>query len=44
MPGRSAIVLRRGPALVVGTTADKYFAVTLADPATPAALLGALTR
>lgn len=43
MPGRSAIVLRRGPALVVGTTADTYFAVTLADPETPAALLASLT-
>lgn len=43
MPGRSAIVLRRGPALVIGTTADKYFAVTLDDPETPAVLLATLT-
>lgn len=43
MPGRSAIVLRSGPGLVVTTTADTQFAVSLADPETPAALLAALS-
>ncbi|MDR5699212.1 SdpI family protein [Agromyces aerolatus] len=42
MPGRSAIVLRTGPGLVVTTTSDTQFAVSLADPQTPAALLDAL--
>ncbi|ACQ78373.1 conserved hypothetical protein [Beutenbergia cavernae DSM 12333] len=39
MPGRTAFVLRRGPALVVDRRDGRQFAVTLDDPATPAALL-----
>lgn len=42
MPGRSALVLRSGPGLVVQTTDGHTFAVTLPDPKTPAALLNAL--
>ncbi|GAA3381752.1 hypothetical protein [Cryptosporangium minutisporangium] len=42
MPGRSAIVLRHGPGLVVTTTNGKRFAVTLDDPHEPAALLETL--
>lgn len=39
MPGRSAIILRRGPGLVVTRRNDKQFAVTLDRPEEPAALL-----
>jgi len=35
MPGRSAIVLRSGPGLVVTTTSGTQFAISLADPQTP---------
>lgn len=42
MPGRSAVVLRSGPGLVVTTTSDKLFAITLDDPERPAALLQTL--
>ncbi|MCO8274975.1 DUF1648 domain-containing protein [Actinoplanes sp. TRM 88003] len=41
-PGRSALVLRRGPGLVVHQTNGRRFAITLDDPRTPAALLTAL--
>ncbi|WP_249998106.1 DUF1648 domain-containing protein [Actinoplanes sp. M2I2] len=41
-PGRAALVLRRGPGLVVHRTDGRRFAVTLDDPRTPAALLSAL--
>ena len=39
MPGRSALVLRAGPGLVVELTDGRRFAVTVDDPDTPAALL-----
>lgn len=42
MPGRSAVVLRSGPGLVVTSTSGKQFAITLDDPEQPAALLQAL--
>jgi hypothetical protein len=42
MPGRSALVLRRGPGLIVTTKGRKQFAVTLDDPEVPAALLATL--
>ncbi|WP_104081670.1 hypothetical protein [Cryobacterium sp. Y11] len=42
MPGRSAIILRKGPGLVVTTRNDKQFAISLDDPETPAALLATL--
>jgi hypothetical protein len=42
MPGRSAVVLRSGPGLVVTTTSGKQFAITIDDPEEPAALLQAL--
>jgi MFS family permease len=41
-PGRSALVLRRGPGLVLHQTDGRRFAVTLDDPQTPAGLLTAL--
>jgi hypothetical protein len=41
-PGRSALVLRRGPGLVVYLTSGHRLAITMDDPRTPAALLGAL--
>ncbi|WP_250030742.1 DUF1648 domain-containing protein [Paractinoplanes maris] len=41
-PGRAALVLRRGPGLVLHLTDGRRFAVTLDDPGTPAALLTAL--
>ncbi|WP_308798835.1 hypothetical protein [Agromyces silvae] len=41
--GRSAIILRGGPGLVVTTTSGSQFALTLDDPETPAALLSALS-
>lgn len=41
-PGRSALILKRGPGLVVTSTQAKQFAVTLPDPHTPAALLATL--
>jgi hypothetical protein len=43
MSGRSAIVLRKGPALVVNLTNGKQFALTLDEPETPAALLSLLS-
>lgn len=43
-PGRSALVLRSGPGLVVERTDGTRFAVTLDDPGTPAALLNTLAR
>ncbi len=42
-PGRSALVLRGGPALVVTSTDGRRFAATVKDPATPAGLLNGLT-
>ncbi|MEU8243532.1 DUF1648 domain-containing protein [Actinoplanes missouriensis] len=42
MPGRSALVLRGGPGLVVNLRDGRRFAVTLDDPRTPAALLNGL--
>ena len=42
MPGRSAVVLRSGPGLVVTSTSGKQFAITVDDPEEPAALLQAL--
>lgn len=42
MPGRSAVVLRSGPGLVVTTASGKQFAITIDDPEQPAALLQAL--
>ncbi|MEU4422418.1 DUF1648 domain-containing protein [Actinoplanes sp. NPDC024001] len=41
-PGRSALVLRAGPGLVLQLRDGRRFAVTLDDPQTPAALLNAL--
>lgn len=43
MPGRSAIILRTGPGIVVGTTNGKQFALSLQSPETPAALLSTLS-
>jgi len=43
-PGRAALVLHPGPGLVVERRSGAMFAVTLADPDTPARLLTALTR
>ncbi|WP_158252518.1 hypothetical protein [Cryobacterium sp. Y57] len=42
MPGRSAVILRKGPGLIVTTTNEKQFAISLDDPETPAALLATL--
>ncbi|ONH31563.1 hypothetical protein BL254_22905 [Protofrankia sp. BMG5.30] len=42
MPGRSALVLRAGPGMVVTNIDGKQFAITLDDPETPAALLNTL--
>ncbi|MGL3149579.1 hypothetical protein ACSS7Z_04390 [Microbacterium sp. A82] len=39
MPGRSAIILRRGPGLVITQTDDKQFAITLDRPEEPASIL-----
>jgi hypothetical protein len=41
MPGRSALVLRSGPAVVLTLSDGRRFAVTVDDPQTPAALLDA---
>lgn len=43
MAGRSGIILRRGPGLVLNLTNGKQFAVSLIDPETPAALLTTLS-
>lgn len=42
MPGRSAIILRRGPGLVLNLTNGKQFAVSLDEPETPTVLLMSL--
>lgn len=42
MPGRSAVILRKGPGLIVTTKDEKQFAISLDDPETPAALLATL--
>jgi hypothetical protein len=42
MPGRSALILRKGPGLIVTTRNQKQFALTLDDPGVPAALLATL--
>lgn len=42
MPGRSALIMGAGPGLIVTTTGQKQFAVTVADPETAASLLLAL--
>ena len=42
MPGRSALVLRAGPGLVLELRDGRRFAVTMDDPQTAAALLTAL--
>ncbi|MDD0857447.1 DUF1648 domain-containing protein [Arthrobacter alpinus] len=39
MPGRSAVVMGAGPGLIITTTGQKQFAVTVADPETAASLL-----
>jgi hypothetical protein len=44
MPGRSAIVARRGPGIVVEQRDGRAFAVTIDDPETGAALLEAYRR
>jgi hypothetical protein len=41
-PGRSALVLHSGPAIVLELTDGRRFAVTVDDPETPVALLDAL--
>ena len=43
MPGRSAIILRTGPGVVVNLTNGKQFALSLNSPETPAALLTTLS-
>ena len=40
--GRSALILRAGPGLIVTTTNQKQFAITLAEPEVPAAVLATL--
>jgi hypothetical protein len=40
--GRSALILRKGPGLIVTMTSKKQFALTLDDPDVPAALLATL--
>jgi hypothetical protein len=42
LPGRSALVLRSGPAIVLDLTDGRRFAVTVDGPQTPVALLNAL--
>ncbi|WP_449372420.1 hypothetical protein [Arthrobacter psychrolactophilus] len=42
MPGRSAVIMGAGPGLIITTTTDKQFAVTVGDPDTAASLLLAL--
>jgi hypothetical protein len=42
MPGRSAVVLRSGPAIVLELTDGRRFAVTVEEPQVPVALLDAL--
>ena len=42
LPGRSALVLRAGPGLVLTLRDGRRFAVTVDDPQTPAAPLTAL--
>ncbi|MGV8876518.1 MAG: hypothetical protein ACOH1K_03285 [Rhodoglobus sp.] len=44
MPGRSALIMKKGPGLVVTTTRGTLFAITLPDPETPAALLTSLSE
>jgi hypothetical protein len=44
IPGRSALVLRSGPGLVLDLRDGRRFAVTVDEPDTPAALLTALHR
>lgn len=44
MPRRSAVILRSGPGLLITTTDDKQFAITLDAPETPASLLAGLAR
>ncbi|TFD04832.1 hypothetical protein E3T25_04770 [Cryobacterium sandaracinum] len=43
MPGRSAIILRIGPGIVINLTNGKQFAISLNSPETPAALLSTLS-
>lgn len=43
MPGRSAIILRSGPGIVVNVANGKQFALSLNAPETPAALLSTLS-
>lgn len=43
MPGRSAIILRTGPGVVITLTNGKQFALSLDAPETPAALLTTLS-
>lgn len=42
MPGRSAIILRRGPGLVITQHDERQFAITLDEPEEPASTLLAL--
>lgn len=44
MPGRSALILRAGPGLIVTGTNDTQFAITVTDPDTPAGLLNTLRQ
>ncbi|MBH0109978.1 hypothetical protein I6E81_07345 [Salinibacterium sp. NG22] len=42
LPGKSALILRTGPGLVVTTVGGNQFAITVDDPGVPAALLATL--
>ena len=44
MPGRTAVVLRRGPGIVLGLSGRRQFAVTVDDAETGAAVLESLRR
>ena len=44
MPGRSAVILRSGPGLIVNLTSGSQFAVSVREPDEPAGLLAALAK
>ncbi|PXA67300.1 hypothetical protein [Cryobacterium arcticum] len=44
MPGRSAVILRSGPGLIVSLTSGSQFALSLKEPDEPAGLLAALAK
>lgn len=44
MPGRSAVILRSGPGLIVSLTSGSQFALSLREPDEPAGLLAALAK